>query len=179
MVEIEERTLTIQQANLYGFLTIPLVLLITLVPYTLLWGGAQSLTIFSSLVFPLYRFIPILIISIFLHELLHGIGWGLIGGTGWENISFGIKQFTPYCHCEVPLSARAYRFGTLLPGLVLGFIPAVIALLLESPFLMGYSALMLMSAGGDLIIIWLLRDLAYSRRVEDHPSAVGCRVYPE
>lgn len=117
----------------------------------------------------------IFFLSIVVHELLHGLGYWL-GGAKWSEVKFGVKQLTPYAHCQVPLKVWPYRFAVALPGLVLGVAPAVIALFTGSWLLMAYGTLMTASAAGDMLILWLLRDVPPTALVQDHPSKVGSEV---
>jgi hypothetical protein len=38
---------------------------------------------------------------------------------------------------------------------------------------------MLIGAAGDILILWMLRDLKATTRVQDHPSKVGCLIWPD
>lgn len=93
-------------------------------------------------------------------------------------MSFGInwRTLTPYAHIKVPITARAYRWGAFMPGLVLGLIPCLIAVLTGSGWLLVVGAVFILVAGGDFLVLWLLRGVPAGALVEDHPTAIGCRV---
>lgn len=172
-------TLTFVMANVLGALMTLPVLALVIVPYGLIHGwtavGAGWLILFDQ---P-WLFLILIAASVVVHEGLHGIGWGLIGGAGWAAISFGVKALTPYAHCDVPLDTRSYRIGAALPGLVLGVAPAVVSWASGQGWMMAYAALMLAAASGDALVLWLIRDVDADRLVRDHPSEVGCEVSVE
>ena len=166
-------------ANLYSLIiALPLAMgLLGL--YALLWGTDKLL---SSL-YTIYlsrSFILALIVGIVLHELLHAVGWRVFGHLPRGAVGFGLhlKTLTPYAHCSEMLDIRVYRLGGLLPGLILGFIPAALGLLLGHDWLINFGMLFSVSASGDLLSLWLLRNVPAHSQVQDHPSRLGCYVYP-
>lgn len=86
-------------------------------------------------------------------------------------------MLTPYCHCREALKVKHYIFGALLPAILLGILPATLAILT------GYLPLLLagiffsMAAGGDVMIVRLLRHEQKDDLVLDHPSEAGCEIY--
>ncbi|HPR33193.1 MAG TPA: DUF3267 domain-containing protein [Prolixibacteraceae bacterium] len=113
------------------------------------------------------------------HELIHGVVWALAASRGFRSISFGIlwKLVTPYCHCREPLQVKHYILGALMPALVLGFIPAIIALITGRLGLLIFGIFFTIAAVGDFMVIWLLRNEHRNTWVEDHPSEAGCFIY--
>ena len=120
-----------------------------------------------------------IVAGILLHELLHALGWVLFGGLPLSRIHFGFKlrTLTPYAHLKGPIAARPYRTGILLPLLVLGLPPYLIGLLLANQRVMVFGLFFTLAAGGDLLVLWLLRGVPGDARVEDHPTRAGCWVY--
>lgn len=112
------------------------------------------------------------------HELIHGLAWALLGKKPIHSIKFGFlwKTFTPYAHVKEPLEVNAYRWGAFLPGLVLGIIPFLIAMLSASGDLMWFSLLHTTAASGDWLVLWIIRPLKPGSLVEDHPTNAGCYV---
>lgn len=86
-------------------------------------------------------------------------------------------MLTPYCHGKEPIKIGPYILGALMPGFLLGMIPAVISSLTGNIFLLIYGLIFIFSAGGDLTIIRMLRKERRDSLVQDHPSKVGCFVY--
>ncbi len=116
--------------------------------------------------------------GIVVHELLHGLGWMLFGGVPRQAMRFGVKwkMLTPYAHSSESMPVRGYRWGILLPGLVLGLLPGVLALASGSLALLGFAALFTLAAGGDFLMLWLLRAVPPQALARDHPTKVGAIV---
>ena len=67
--------------------------------------------------------LPLLILClIIVHELIHGITWGIFAKNHFHAIDFGIvwSTLSPYCTCFEPLKKWQYLLGTAMPTLVLG-----------------------------------------------------------
>jgi hypothetical protein len=121
---------------------------------------------------------PVFIAGVLVHELVHGVSWKIAGALRWRDIRFGFqaKSFTPYAHPRLPLQARAYRLGTLMPLLVLGMLPFCVGLSLAEARLGAFGMVFTFVAGGDLAILWLLRGVPSKAWVQDHTSRAGCYV---
>lgn len=172
--ETRAATLTLAQANRMSVgLTIAVILLATL-PYRLLWGNA-SLDVAAKQMLH-WRSLFILIGGILLHEGLHALGWKVFGRLPWAHLHFGVKMLTPYTHCSAPLPLAAYRWGTALPGLLLGVLPLLAGLLLGEGRLLLWGTVFTAAAAGDGMVLWLVRAAPPHALVLDHPSAVGCQL---
>ncbi len=98
-------------------------------------------------------------------------------GISALQLGFKWKTLTPYAHMREPIALRAYRWGAIMPAILLGFIPYGTGLLFGSPFWILYGGLFILAAGGDFVILWLLREENGEAVVRDHPSRVRCLVY--
>ena len=92
---------------------------------------------------PLLTFLSVfvtLMAGIVVHELIHGLTWAYFAKKGFKSIRFGVfwEMLTPYCHCSEPLTVRQYCIGALMPLVVLGIIPLVLAYPLKSILLHGW-----------------------------------------
>ena len=125
--------------------------------------------------------IPALIFGIVAHELIHGLAWAAAGKLPLRAIRFGMswKALSPHAQCTVPLPVSAYRRGAAAPGLVLGLVPAIAGSLLGEGGVAAFGWLMTLGAGGDIVVLWLLRKLPGHVRVEDHPTRAGCVAVKE
>lgn len=65
-------------------------------------------------------FIAIIVVSVAIHELLHGIGWAISSGKGWQAVRFNIHAMMPSCACKTALKKKSYLAGVLAPFVVLG-----------------------------------------------------------
>lgn len=149
------------------------LLLVPLAPYIMQDG---YLTLFSL---GDWRIIPLIIALILAHEAVHAIAWKLASGLAWSEFNFGFswKALAPYCHAKTAMSARAYRIGTIMPGIVTGLVPLLIAYILWSAPLMLVGGIMISAAVGDLYVLWLIRAVPANAQLLDHPSQVGCIAY--
>jgi hypothetical protein len=170
-----ELTFSPAQVNTIGLPLSLGLLVLCAAPYVLLWGPGSLLAGLGALGLWL---IPVIVVGILVHELLHGLGWKLAAGLPWTAIKFGVqwKALMPYAHARVPMGVRPYRLGAALPGLVTGVVPVAAALALGQPVLLIVGAFFLTAAVGDLMILWLIRNLPPTARVLDHPTLPGCLV---
>lgn len=175
----QDISISILAANIYGIIAglLPTLLIVAL--FTLRWRGRTIPR--GSLIIEgiggLLLFIAFFVGGIFLHEALHALGWILFARQPRETIEFGFKQLTPYTHARQAMPVTPYRYGILLPGLLLGIVPALVAIATGSIFLLAVGVFFTFTAGGDFLILWLLRRVPRSARVQDHPERVGCFVY--
>lgn len=175
-----DKTMSITAANLWANLLALPVIAFILIPYALIWGDVWEgiLRLMSQVGGVTFiGFVFGFALSIVLHELLHAIGF-MLGGARWADIQFGLKMGTPFAHCRIPLPLNSYRLAVILPGMVLGVIPAFSGLIFGSLPLTLYGTVLTIAAMGDALILWLLRDAPLRTRVLDHPSKVGCELIP-
>lgn len=126
-------------------------------------------------------FLAALLLGIVLHELIHGITWAYVSKKGWKSISFGVqwKMLTPYCHCDEPMDVRSYRIGAMMPMFVLGILPFIIGLAIQSGLLYCYGVFFIVAAAGDILIFWKIRKEPRCNLVLDHPTEAGCYIFEE
>lgn len=168
----EDRSFSMVRANVYIVaMLVPLAVLF-FVPYYVLWGG------FGPGNWDLIAAAAWFLGGVLGHELLHGITWMIAGNKppGAVRFGFQLKTLTPYAHCTEPIDISAYRWGAAVPGVILGIVPGIIAMAIGSPGLLVFGFLFTLAAGGDALILWVLRDVPAGSLVEDHPSRAGCFV---
>jgi hypothetical protein len=176
--EITDYTMGIGKANLIAlFLMVP-ILIILLSPFILIWSY-ETFEI-SRKAFISY-FVPLILIGIFVHELLHGISWAFYASKGMKSIKFGFKWkfLTPYCHCKEPLKIKHYRIGAAMPLLILGILPSIIAIVIGNGALLTFGIIFSWAAGGDIIALFMLRKLDKDTYVSDHPHKMGFYINDE
>ena len=166
------------RATFYSvFFAIPATVLL-MGAYLLLWGK-QGLIDTRMMVYKSFSLtIIVLIIGVLVHELLHGLTWTWLGKKPFSAIRYGInlKVLSPYAHCREPLNIQAYRWGALMPGLLLGVIPAVLGIISGNGLYMSFGLLFTVAAGGDAMVLWSLRSEDSNALVLDHPSNAGCCI---
>jgi len=174
------------EANLYAAVfVIPIVLLLGL-PYYFLWLRDLNLDTLIDFFrnnlylgkFSILWMLITLLAGIILHELIHGLTFLLFCKKGIRSIEFGImwQYLAPYCHCKEPLAVRSYIIGALMPAIVLGLVPAGIGLITGKLIALVFGMVFLIAAGGDFLIVWLLRGQPKESLVLDHESKVGCYI---
>jgi hypothetical protein len=176
----EERTATVAKANVAALVGVLPVLVVLAVTFGLVWGWGALGSGFNALISPLWRFLLLFVVGVLAHEVLHGVAWRLAGAArGSVSLGFQVQTLTPYAHSSAPMTARAYRIGAVTPGVVLGVVPALVGLALGAGSVFWFGWIFTLAAGGDALILWLLRGVSADRLVRDHPSKPGCLVLPE
>lgn len=158
---------------------IPPGLLLLFVFWTVWQDSISSYTVFGPIHSHPYVTIGVLLAGMVVHELIHGLTFSLFTSDGLKSVEFGFqwKAFAPYCHCKVPLESRHYKTSLVMPGLILGLLPAIIGLGTGSIMTFAYGWIFTLAAGGDLLMILLLRDVSPYSLVQDHPEKIGCLIY--
>ena len=179
--EVPGRTdlsISMEKANLYSLVfALPLAALLVAL-YVLRWEVGGAISGFNSLFGAFLTFLIVFFAGIVLHELIHGLTWMLFGRKPLRAIRFGfqLKTLTPYAHCTEPMGVNAYRIGTVMPGILLGLFPTLLGIMNGNGWLLAFGALFTMAAGGDFLILWLLKDVDRRKLVEDHPTRAGCYI---
>lgn len=126
-------------------------------------------------------FLLLIVAGMVVHEGIHALAWSAFGRLPLRRIRFGfhVATLTPYAHALDPMPARAYRLGALMPALVLGVVPFAVGTALGSLLPALYGMIFVFAAGGDLLVLWLLRHVDARALVLDHPSRAGCIVLPD
>lgn len=174
-------TLSFAAANAYAIALVIPIIAIFIFPYAWIYGWET----FAVDIFQFFINIPLLIVSIIVgtiaHEAIHAISWWLLDDIPWNKIHFGFKwkTLTPYVHCPEAIEVSNYRWSVAMPGIVLGLIPYLLALLLQNGWLLGFGIFFALAAAGDILILWLLRGVESGRKVQDHPELVGCKIADE
>ncbi|MBT9260369.1 MAG: DUF3267 domain-containing protein [Clostridiales bacterium] len=99
----------------------------------------------------------------------------IFGKASWKDIRIGIlwKYLTPYCHCQKPLTRRAYRIALWAPAVTLGLLPMAVGLLLPASGWGLFGVFFFGAAGGDLALDHALKKVPPAARLLDHPSELG------
>lgn len=185
----KEITLSATRANLLGLIFLLPIFLFLALPYYFIWPEQFTKASIIGYIeakeawafFDFAVIILVILLGIIAHELLHGLGWSFYTKHGWKSIRFGVmwEMITPYCHCAEPLKMKPYRIGTVLPAVVLGFIPSAIALATGMLPIMLFGFFFTFAAAGDFIMLWLLRKEPNDAIIHDHPDKIGCVIYDE
>ena len=170
-----KRDLSISMASaniVVMFIIIPVVILQFSI-FILLHGMKNLEPTWNSVVL-----IVVILLGVVVHELIHGISWVILGHKPLSAIKFGFqwKTLTPYAHLKEPVDVHAYRLSGFMPGFILGILTYILSLLFGNGNLFWFSLIHTSAAGGDWLILWLIRKVQAGRQVEDHPTKAGCYV---
>ena len=123
----------------------------------------------------------LMLVGIVVHELIHGATWACFAKSGWKSISFGViwKLLTPYCHCDEPMRIHGYMCGAMTPCIILGIIPAFVALFVGNLAMLALGIFFIAAAAGDIWMTWLLTKEDPNSLVLDHPSEAGFYIIDE
>lgn len=173
----EDCSISMLGANLLVVLSAGPVAATLAFAYAARWG-APSLAYGVWTLLDLKIFLLTVLPGVLAHELIHAVAWAVFARRPLSSIRIGVRwrSASPYAHPRDPMPVGAYRAGAVMPAIVLGFIPAVAAILLGRPFLLAWSLVFVLAAGGDLVVLWLIRHVPAGRLVQDHPSRAGCHV---
>lgn len=166
-------SISLTRANvIVVFITIP-VLILQLAIFILLYGMKNLEPTWNPVIL-----IVVILLGVVIHELIHGITWVIFGHKPFSVIKFGFhwKTFTPYAHLKEPVDVNAYRLGGFMPGFILGILTFILSLVLGNGNLLWFSLIHTSAAGGDWLILWLIRNVQAGKQVEDHPTNAGCYV---
>jgi hypothetical protein len=172
----QDLSISLARANVFTLaVSLPLVGLMLLAYFALHPAATFALALPSMLLF-----LTLLVAGILVHEAIHGLGWAYFGRLPLRRIRFGFQAatLTPYAHALDPMPARAYRIGAVLPALLLGGLPFLVGTIAGSLSLALYGMIFVFAAGGDLLVLWLIRNVDAQALVQDHPSRAGCIVLP-
>ncbi len=174
--QFEDRSFSALAANVAALLIIGPVVVAAFAGFVALYGWQPLFDLVAST--SLLVIVLVIAVGTLVHELLHVAGWRYAANPppGTVRLGFAWRILTPYAHCSAPMTVRAYRIGAVAPGVLIGLLPLGVGLLMgnAAPFLFGL--LFTLAAGGDALILWVLRDVAGDQIVRDHPTRAGCLV---
>ena len=176
----EDRSASMARADAFALVVLAPVCAVLCVAYGVLHGHDVLATSAGAFFVSFLAFLVLGVVGAVAHEWLHGLVWRWASGLPASAVSFGIQRetLTPYAHASAPMAARAYRIGAAAPGVVLGLVPALAGIATGWGLLFAFGVFFTFAAGGDALILWLLRGVPPHARVSDHPTRAGCLVHP-
>jgi len=171
----------IVKANVFAFVIMVVSAIVFLVPFFLIWKDKKPLFSHDGGFGSIIWVFGLVLAGIVVHELIHGLTWAHFARNGWKSISFGVmwKMLTPYCHCNEPMRIYGYMAGAMMPCIVLGIIPAVVALCIGNLPLLVWGIFFISAAAGDIWMTWLLTKEKPDSLVLDHPTEAGFYIIDE
>ena len=171
----------IVKANIFALAIMVISAIVFLVLFFIIWKEKKTVSeLFGNFGDWSIAFI-LFIVGIVVHELIHGATWACFAKRGWKSISFSVmwKLLTPYCHCDEPMTIHSYMMGAMMPCIILGVFPAVIALFIGSLPMLVWGIIFIAAAAGDIWISLLLTKENPKSLVFDHPSEAGFYIIDE
>lgn len=177
----EDATISVLKANVMAFVTaLPFGVLFVVLFLVLRREEAMFDALTAIFHGGNFWFIPALLLSIPIHEGLHGLGWVLFCKEKGKSIQFGVmwESLTPYCHCREALTVGQYYLGLLLPFTVLGVVICVISIVIGNAVLLILGIYNILLAGGDTTIGCIIaKYLGKDVKILDHPDQCGAVAY--
>lgn len=112
---------------------------------------------------------PILFVC---HECVHALFF-MIGGAPKKSIKFGAipKKMMLYCTTNEPINKKAYAIALIMPLIITGVLPLIVAIILLDWKYIFLFAGMISGAAGDVVMIIKLLKYKTAKMVLDHPKA--------
>lgn len=176
--ERKDLTFGVVEANVWAIVvTLPLILPF-LLAYYVMWGKEWTMLPWWG------YFVGLVLLTAFIvgHELIHGAVFACFAKDGFRSVAFGViwSMLTPYCTCRESLKRKHYMLAILAPTVVLGILPAAVALTVGSKWILYLGVLMILGGGGD--IMCAIKLATYRTKGKeclffDHPYEVGLAVF--
>jgi len=176
--ERKDLTFGVVEANVWAVVvTLPLILPF-LLAYYVMWGKEWTMLPWWG------YFVGLVLLTAFIvgHELIHGVVFACFAKDGFRSVAFGViwSMMTPYCTCRESLKRKHYMLAILAPTVVLGILPAAVALAVGSKWILYLGVLMILGGGGD--IMCAIKLATYRTKGKeclffDHPYEVGLAVF--
>ena len=164
------------RANVQGFLFgVPFFVLFSLV-YRLFFTENAHIMETEGMGFLLVLAV-VMFAVIAVHEALHGIGWAMASGKGFDKVWFGVSSLMPVCAYHAVMSKKQYLTGVLLPFIALGTASVLFMMIYPGTLAEIIMLIAFVGAGGDLLIAFSLRKEPKDAIIADHPSKPGYYAY--
>ncbi|APD06911.1 hypothetical protein UJ101_01392 [Flavobacteriaceae bacterium UJ101] len=173
------KTISILKMNVIAMLFAPVFLFLIMYLYKLMEGKVEIPELLGEQ-FSLFIIlcVIVLLLSFFIHELIHAYFFSIyaFGGRKSVEIGFKWKKLLPYAFCKEALTRNQSLIAILMPSIILGFIPMVIAFSIDSFLLLCYSIIMVIGSLGDFIIIFLLLGISRNSKIKGDETLKGFYV---
>lgn len=96
-----------------------------------------------------------MVLWLMLHEVLHGIGFGIFKNVSISNITFGmaLEKGVFYCMCKQAIDKKVILTSLLFPVTIIGLITLIIGMIVNSYVLVLLSILNITGSIGDIVMI--------------------------
>ncbi|MGX6978741.1 DUF3267 domain-containing protein [Vagococcus elongatus] len=168
---VKEVTYNSIMVNILGFLCVlPLLASYMVVYRKCFYGKLTDTDINITLLI-----IILLLISMLIHEALHGGGWVLTKGCTLKNIHIKFNFMMASCHCDKPLTGSKYMFGLVLPFLTLAVGTTLLSFVYPSTLTLFATLVNIALCGGDILLFFRMFPYRH-QKIIDHPTKAGFAV---
>lgn len=114
-----------------------------------------------------FNLVVLMVLWMALHELLHGIGFGIFKGVDKKNIKYGIQLESGifYCMCKQKISKANILVSLMFPFTFIGVVTLVLGLVFNNSSLIILSLINIAGAIGDLAmfisILFMPKNIEY------------------
>lgn len=147
--------------NVLAFAIIPAVFIIYFIALSIIGIQEQSFEIgIGSALIRLAIFFSSYIAFIVAHEYVHYLTYRYFGKTPKDQLKFGLalKTGMAYCIALTPNTIKSSRLSLMMPFYVLVIPFILVAIVLQSGFLLFLAALFASGSAGDFWYMWTLRN---------------------
>ncbi|MBN1775685.1 MAG: DUF3267 domain-containing protein [Clostridiales bacterium] len=131
----------------------------------------------NPFVFLLFYIVSLFVLVV-LHELTHAFLFLRGCEHGWKSIKFGVKAFTPYCHCKEAVTVSIARQSCLGPLWSVCLPLAILSFFVGSFWLSLITVVMIFGSGADIWIVIKMRHYDGKKCYAwDMEEEVGMIVY--
>lgn len=174
----EQKIVMVEKAIKQGFLIIIPFVLILIGIYYIKYGW-YDLTKHPWVDY--FKVMGIFFVGFAIHELLHGLLYIIFTEQRKESLSYGYdpNYLKPYCNCLEPITIKQFRIVKILPLVVTGIIPYIIAIVSGNFHLVISSAFLVGLCGVDVYILILTRKVENTSFIvsSDNESEYGGIIY--
>jgi len=126
------------------------------------WAGAIALFVAGAII----------------HELLHEVAWKMAGHIRWADVYVGPsrRKLGLIVRLRVSIPARAYRFGLVLPAIVIGVFPILVGLSTGHGLATFWGMVFLFESFSDVAILLAIHHVAPHSHVVEDATRLGCRI---
>jgi hypothetical protein len=140
--------------------------------FDLVWRHREPLI---QMDLPFWTKFLIVLAAIPVHELIHGLIFGLYAPNGFRSVRFGfsLSMGSPYCHCSDAVKVKHYRRAGIAPFIILGILPYLFSVFTGVSWIKVFGLLLSIGGFGD-VLVWI-KLLKYDKNllIRDHPEKMG------
>lgn len=171
-----EKTIEIMKAYKIAIISTVILSIVGLLGYIIVWGFLNVLNAPWKIYFSI---VAIVIGGFALHQLIHGIGFGIFSSGKWKSIKYGLDEETlkPYCSSSEAITVYQYRIVKLSPIIFTALLPYVVSMINGNFILMIASLVLFILCGIDIVTLFLVRKEDKKALVFNNIKDCGCIIY--